>query len=144
MPLTPLDRFLDGDKDGKSDRDREGRKVMESGKPFSLWSFENKHKWNVLEDDMSDFYKLYFQDIENTVPRYLTEKSTAVGQLRVDLDFKYEGRVDAHKHTREQVVAFAQAYMAEVKRYLEVPDYVEVFILEKDYPTFDASKKVTD
>ena len=60
MPLTPLDRFLDGDKDGKSDRDREGRKVFESGKPFTLWSFENKHKWWVDQDDMPIFYKLYF------------------------------------------------------------------------------------
>ena len=144
MPLTPLDRFLDGDKDGgKSDRDREGRKVFEAGKPFTLWSFENKHKWWIDEDDMDTFYKLYFQDIENTVPRYLTEKQTPVGQLRVDLDFKYDGRVEEHKHTREQVVKFTEAYMAEVKKYLEVPDYVEVYVLEKDYPTFDPTKKVS-
>jgi P4 family phage/plasmid primase-like protien len=144
MPLTPLDKFLDGDKDGgKSERDREGRKVFESGKPFTLWSFENKHKWWIDQDDMQTFYKLYFQDLENTVPRYFTERSTPVGQLRVDLDFKYDGRVDEHKHTREQVVKFTEAYMGEVKKYLEVPDYVEVYVLEKDYPTFDPSKKVS-
>jgi P4 family phage/plasmid primase-like protien len=143
MPLTPLDRFLDGDKDGKSERDREGRKADGTGKPYTLWSFENKGKWFVNEDDMETFYKLYFQDIENTVPRYLTEKSTAVGQLRVDLDFKYDGRVDEHKHTREQVMKFATAYMSEVKRYMEVPDYVEVYVLEKDYPTFDPTKKIS-
>jgi hypothetical protein len=122
MPLTPLDRFLDGDKDGTSGKDREGRKVFEKDKPFTLWSFENKHKWWVDPDEMDTFYKLYFQDIENTVPRYFTEKCTAVGQLRVDLDFKYDGRVDAHKHTREQVVKFADAYMAEVKKYVEFPE----------------------
>jgi len=143
MPLTPLDRFLDGDKDGKSERDREGRKVFEKDKPFTLWSFENKHKWWVDQDDMPTFYKLYFQDLENTVARYFTEKSTPVGQLRVDLDFKYDGRVEEHKHTREQVSAFVGAYMAEVKRYMEVPEYVEVFVLEKDYPTFDPIKKIS-
>jgi len=144
MPLTPLDRFLDGDKEnGKSERDREGRKVFEKDKPFTLWSFENKHKWFVNEDDMPAFYKLYFQDLENTVARYFTERSTAVGQLRVDLDFKYDGRVEEHKHTRDQVSAFVSAYMSEVKRYMEVPEYVEVFVLEKDYPTFDPSKKIS-
>lgn len=144
MPLsTPLDKFLDGDKDGKSERDREGRKVFEAGKPFTLWSFENRHKWWVDADDMQTFYKLYFQDLDNNQQLFFTERSTPVGQLRVDLDFKYDGRVEAHKHTREQVMKFTEAYMAEVKRYLEVPDYVEVFVLEKDYPTFDPTKKVS-
>lgn len=143
MPLTPLDRFLDGDKDGKTEKEREGRKVLESGKPFTLWDFNNKHKWFIDEDDMPTFYKLYFQDIENTVPRYFTEKCTSVGQLRVDLDFKYDGRVEEHKHTREQVSKFVEAYMAEVKKYLEVPEYVQVYILEKDYPTYDPIKKVS-
>ena len=144
MPLTPLDRFLDGDKDGKTDTDRAGRKVIDKDKPFTLWSFENKHKWFVNEDDMETFYRLYFQDLENTVPRYLTEKCTAVGQLRVDLDFKYDGKVDEHKHTQEQVLKFVQAYMNEANRYLEIPeDYVEVFVLEKQYPTYDATKKIS-
>ena len=143
MPSTRLDRFLDGDKDGATEKDRNGRKVIENGKPFTLWSFENGTKWFIEAQDLDQFYKLYFQDLENSVRRYLTEKCTPIGQLRVDLDFKYEGRVDEHKHTRDQVVAFVKAYMNEVKKYLVVPETVEVFILEKDYPTFDSSKKIS-
>jgi P4 family phage/plasmid primase-like protien len=140
MPFTPLDAFLNGFEGGKTEKDREGRKVLDKDKPFTLWSFENKQKWWVAEDDKETFYKLYLDDLENTVPRYLTERSTPIGQLRVDLDFKYEGRVDAHRHTREQVKSFAQAYMAEVKKYLNVPETVSIYILEKDYPTFDPTK----
>lgn len=143
MPLTPLDYFLDGNATGVSERDKEGRKVIDSGKPFTLWSFENKQKWFVDGDEMDTFYRLYFQDIENTVPRYFTEKQTPVGQLRVDLDFKYDGMVPAHKHTQDQVVAFTRGYMAEVARYLVVPESVEIYVLEKDYPTFDPIKKVS-
>jgi P4 family phage/plasmid primase-like protien len=144
MPLgTPLDRFLEGDKDGKTEREREGRKVFDKDKPFTLWSFENKHKWFVDQDDMPTFYRLYFQDIENCVPRYFTEKCTTVGQLRVDLDFQYDGRVEAHKHTPEQVTSFVRAYMAEAARYVTVPEYVEVYVLEKDYPTYDPTKKIS-
>jgi P4 family phage/plasmid primase-like protien len=143
MPLTPLVRFLDGDKDGKSDREREGRKVMDAGKPFTLWSFENKHKWFIESDDMETFYRLYFQDLDNQQQLYLTEKCTPIGQLRIDLDFKYDGRVDTHKHTRDQVVAFVGAYMAEVKRYVQVPESLEIFVLEKDYPTYDPIKKLS-
>ena len=143
MPITPLDRFLDGSPDAKTEKDQRGRKVLDSGKPFTLWSFENKHKWWIDQDEMNTFYKLYFQDLENTVPRYLTEKQTPIGQLRIDLDFKYEGQVTEHRHTREQVVAFIGAYMAEVKKYLKVPECVSIYLLEKDYPTYDPIKKIS-
>jgi hypothetical protein len=115
MPPTPLTRFLDGDKDGKTEKEREGRKVLESGKPFTLWDFNNKHKWYIDQDELPTFYKLYFQDYDNSVPLFFTEKCTAVGQLRVDLDFKYDGRVETHKHTQDQVIKFVQAYMNVVK-----------------------------
>lgn len=144
MPLgTPLDRFLDGDKDGLTEKDKNGRKVLEAGKPFTLWSFDNKQKWFIDQDDMPAFYKLYFQDIENTVARCFTEKCTTVGQLRVDLDFKYDGRVDAHKHTRDQVLSFVKAYMGVAKEYIQIPDSAEIYILEKDYPTYDPIKKIS-
>jgi P4 family phage/plasmid primase-like protien len=144
MPPTPLTRFLDGDKDGKTEKEREGRKVLESGKPFTLWDFNNKHKWYIDQDELPTFYKLYFQDYDNSVPLFFTEKCTAVGQLRVDLDFKYDGRVETHKHTQDQVIKFVQAYMNVVKGYLVIPDeYVQVYILEKDYPTYNATTKVS-
>lgn len=139
MPQTPLDYFLDGSGDGKDD----GRKVTENGKPFTLWSFENKNKWFLPEDDLPEFYQLYAEDLENTVPRYFTEKSTAVGQLRVDLDFKYAGDVRTHKHTRDQVMTFVREYMAEVQKYVEMPESVDVFILEKDRPTFSKKDNVS-
>jgi P4 family phage/plasmid primase-like protien len=142
MP-TKLDYFLNGNPDGKSEKDRAGRKVTESGKPFTHWSFENREKWFVDSDDMDEFNKLYCEDIRRCVPRFLTEKQTPIGQMRVDLDFKYDGKVSEHKHTLEQVIAFTKAYMTEVKRYVEVPDTVEIYVLEKGYPTYDPSKKIS-
>jgi hypothetical protein len=136
MP-TKLDLFLNGNKDGKTEQERRGRKVEEAGKPFSLWSFEGKDKWMINSDDMDEFYRLYYANLMNGVPMYFTERSTAVGMLRVDLDFKYVGIVDEHRHNHKQVIAFVKAYMAEVKRYLVVDDFTEVYILEKDNPTFD-------
>ena len=142
MP-SKLDIFLDGGV--VNGREIAGRKVTEKDKPFTLWSFHNKDKWFITEDDLPTFYKLYCDDIRNGIPRYLTEKSTAVGQLRVDLDFKYEGQVEEHKHTQAQVVTFVGAYMAEVKKYLQVStETVEIIVLEKDYPTYDSVKKISN
>lgn len=142
MP-TKLDFFLNGNPNGKTDKERNGRKVTEKDKPFTLWSFENKHKWFIDDDDREEFLKLYCADIRCCVPRYFTERSTPIGQMRVDLDFKYAGIVEEHKHTQDQVVAFAGAYMEAVKRYVEVPESVEIYVLEKEYPTYDGGKNVS-
>lgn len=142
MP-TKLDFFLDGNPKGVSDTEKAGRKVTEKDKPFNLWSFENKQKWFINSDDADEFYKLYFADLRNSIPRYLTEKSTPIGQLRVDLDFKYKGDVESHKHTQQQVIAFATAYMEEVKRYVEVSDVTSIYVLEKDNPTYDPTKDMS-
>ena len=139
MP-SKLELFLNGDPNGKNDKERSGRKVTDKEKPFTLWSFDNKTKWFIDDDDRDEFLKLYCGELRKCVPQYLTERSTPIGQLRIDLDLKYEGRVEEHKHTVEQVAAFVQAYMAEVKRYLEVPENVEIYVLEKEYPTFDPTK----
>jgi P4 family phage/plasmid primase-like protien len=140
---TRLDLFLNGNEHGKTEKERYGRIVVETGKPFTHWSFDNKEKWWIDSDDLPEFYKLYCADLLNGVPRYMTEKSTPIGLARVDLDFKYEGEVDEHKHTREQVIAFAMAYMEELKKYVQVPEIVQLYILEKDVPTYDHVKQIS-
>jgi P4 family phage/plasmid primase-like protien len=142
MP-TKLELFLNGDQDGKTDRERLGKQVIESGKPFTHWSFENKQKWSINEDDLEEFYKLYCAEIRDCTPQYLTEKSTAIGQLRVDLDFKYDGLVQEHKHTQSQVISFIKSYMEEVRKWVEVPESAEIYILEKRIPTFVKPEKIS-
>lgn len=130
MP-SKLDLFLDA------------RKVTEKDKPFTLWSFKNKEKWFVNEDDLPEFYKLYCAELRHSNPQYLTERSTLIGQMRVDLDFKYAGKVDEHKHTQTQVLAFVGAYLEEAKRWVVLPSDVEVYVLEKENPTYDPIKKIS-
>lgn len=138
MP-TKLDLFLNGDPNGKSDTARAGRKVG-PGSPFTHWSFENGTKWFIAADDMDEFYRLYCNDLRNTIPRFLTEKSTPIGQARVDLDFIYEGDVEEHKHTQSQVIAFMGAFMEDLRKYVKVPDTVEIYVLEKSAPTASRTK----
>jgi P4 family phage/plasmid primase-like protien len=130
MP-TKLDTFL------------ETRQVKEKDRPFTLWSFDNKHKWFVNEDDLPEFYKLYCAELRKSNPQYLTERSTPIGQMRIDLDFKYAGRVEEHKHTQEQVLKFVSAYLEEAKRWIVLPEIVETYVLEKESPTYDPAKKIS-
>ncbi len=142
MP-TRLEVFMNGKGDGATDVERNGRKVMENGKPFTHWSFDNRQKWFISEDDYDEFLTLYCAELRHGNPQYLTEKSTPIGQLRVDLDFKYDGKVEEHKHTQEQVINFVKAYMEEVKKFVEVPETVEIIVLEKDYPTYNKGDNVS-
>lgn len=138
MP-TKLDIFLNGNPHSVSETERKGRKVSK-GETFTHRSYDNMQGWFVNSDDMEEFYKLYCDDLRHCVTRYITEKQTLIGQVRVDLDMQYEGQVDAHKHTREQVLAFVGAYMKELQKFVQVPEAVEIFVLEKDYPTYKAKE----
>jgi P4 family phage/plasmid primase-like protien len=92
--------------------------------------------WRIDDDDMDEFYKLYCKYINHGHGAlHMTEKSTRIGAMRVDLDFRYEGRIDDHLHTQEQVVNFVKAYMDEVKKFLVVSEGVEIFVSEKPEPT---------
>jgi hypothetical protein len=96
--------------------------------------------YRVDSTDMPEFYKLYCDHIHKNGPLTMTEKGTKIGAMRVDLDFIYNGVQETHKHTQEQVVAFMKDYMSEAKRYLKIEGVTEVFVLEKDQPTFEKVK----
>lgn len=141
MP-TKLDIFLNGNPHSASESERKGRKVSK-GEAFTHRSFDNMQGWFITSDDMDEFYRLYCDDLRHGNARYITEKQTPIGQARIDLDLKYDGQVDEHKHTRDQVLAFVGGYMEELKRFVQLPEAVEVFVLEKDYPTYDAKNKIS-
>ena len=67
MP-TKLDLFLNGNPIGTTDKEREGRKVTEKDKPFNIWSFDNKRKWFIHEDDRLEFYRLSVSYTHLTLP----------------------------------------------------------------------------
>ena len=140
---TKLDLFLNGNPNGKTDRERDGCKVTEKDKMFTLWSFDNKWKWFIHEDDRLEFYRLYCADLRKSIPQFLTERSTPIGQMRIDLDFKYASIVEEHKHTQNQVLKFVDAVLKEARRWVVMPEIVEVYVLEKEYPTYDPIKKIS-
>ena len=94
------------------------------------------------DDDLGHFYDLYADYVKNVGMLTITEKMTPVGSLRVDLDFVYEGKVEDHRHTQDQVVSFVKDYMSEVKKYHTMVDgsVFEVCVMEKPEPTFYPSK----
>lgn len=94
-------------------------------------------KYWIPEDKLDQFYDLYCEWILDGNKAYLVEKNTAVGCPRIDFDFIYDSSVKTHQHTREQVLEFTKAYMKELSEYLQLPEKIDVYVMEKRKPTFD-------
>jgi len=137
MPPSKLFQFLDGtNNQTDSDKKREGRKA--EGEKTTHGSMSGG-AWAIDDDDLPEFYKLYCDYIRSHGPLHMTEKSTRIGALRVDLDFLYDGKLENHLHTQEQTVEFVKAYMSEVKKYIKLDDITEVVVMEKPEPTIKGS-----
>ena len=141
MPDSQFVRFLQGTgKATDSGKKREGRRAEEGtgqGTHNFMLGGTVSGTYLIDEDDEPEFYRLYCDHLRQFGYLTLTEKSTRIGALRVDLDFIYGKEVEEHQHTREQVIEFTKAYMAEVKKLLVIDKNVEVFVMEKPAPTYE-------
>ena len=63
-------------------------------------------KWNILEDDMEKFFKLYSKAVTNT-ELYMTEKHVAdFGPIVIDFDFKFETMIKPRTGRAPWIVSF--------------------------------------
>lgn len=136
MP-TKLDLFLNGDPKSLSDKRKNGHK---SEGEHSTHNSMMGGSWSIDDDELDEFYAAYCDYIRNHGPHYITEKSTRIGAMRVDLDFLYNGVRDTHLHTEDQVCRFVAALMTEAKRYVQMKDTVEIVVSEKSEPTINHVK----
>jgi len=93
-------------------------------------------KFFIGEDDLQEFYELYHEYVEvwnNKIP-LVESPHPALGLCKVDLDFLYEPGTTANLHTRDQIVKFSTEYVKTLKTFLDSPDPVEVYVMEKKLP----------
>lgn len=97
-------------------------------------------KYFIGEDELPKLYELYVESCLDNEKLFLTEKSSEIGPLRIDFDFIYEPDVKKHLHTQDEVVAFTQAYMDQMRQYLALPPEVDIYVMQKRRPTLDTKK----
>ena len=115
---------------------------LESHKTDGVWTHTSLigGKYFIGEDDLKTFYDLYSESILDQEKQFLTEKNTDIGPPRVDFDFIYEKDITKHLHTHDQVKKFCTSYLNELKQYIQFPDTVDVYVMEKRKPTYDSKK----
>lgn len=118
------------------------QQFLDVHKADSIWTHTSLKggKYFISDEDKDQFYELYVESILDE-KQYLTEKTSEIGPLRVDFDFIYQDlQLKRHLHTTEQVSAFCLEYIKEVGQYLQLPDSVDIYIMEKRKPTLDSKK----
>jgi len=115
---------------------------LESHKTDGVWTHTSLigGKYFVGEDDLKMFYELYTDSILDQDKQFLTEKNTDIGPPRIDFDFIYEKDVTKHLHTHAQVKSFCKAYITGISEYLQLPNTLDVYVMEKRKPTYDSKK----
>jgi P4 family phage/plasmid primase-like protien len=98
----------------------------------------NASKYFIGDDDLQEFYELYHEYVavwNNKLP-LVEAPYPALGLCKVDLDFLYDGDTPGpNLHTRDQLVKFSIEYVKALKTFLDSPDPVEVYIMEKKLTT---------
>ena len=119
------------------------QQFLDVHKADSIWTHTSLKggKYFISDEDKDQFYELYVESIRDEEKQYLTEKTSEIGPLRVDFDFIYQDlQLKRHLHTTEQVSAFCLEYIKEVGQYLQLPESVDIYIMEKRKPTLDSKK----
>lgn len=121
------------------------REFLEANKAdgCSTHTSMNGGSYFIGEDNLDTFYRLYYKAVDNGQGGlYLVEKSTDIGPCRVDFDFIYDKSVTTHVHTREQVKTFTRAYLNAISEFVVLPPNVDVYVMEKEEPTYNKKKDV--
>lgn len=93
-------------------------------------------KYYIGEDELETFYELYQDFVEVEGGKiWLIEAPTAIGPMRVDLDFTYDNEITKNQHTVEQLTQFCKRYVSALRTFVEVPSELDVYVMEKKRPT---------
>ena len=69
----------------------------------------------IQEDSIGNFYKHYFNYVNNNNKEYLTERQLKEnGPILVDIDFRYKINITTKQHTKDHIVDIIELYMDEI------------------------------
>ena len=97
----------------------------------------NSGKYNIKEDELEIFYKLYEKAICDKKYLYLTERTNDLdfGPIIVDLDFNYENEILERQHNIEHIKKIVQIYNEVLIENLDIDEHddrLKAFVFQRD------------
>lgn len=93
-------------------------------------------------DDTVKFTELYKACMANGCDLYLTEKHRDISPVLIDFDLRFEKTVEDRQYTIDMLKNIVTAYIAEIGKYVVLPESVEVYVMEKSKPVYVDKKDI--
>ncbi len=89
----------------------------------------------IREDELDRFYDLYYDYVDGGKSVWVIELSSTYSPIRIDLDLLYDKNQRKNLHTQDHVLQFSKRYISELRKYVEVPTDLDVYVMEKKRTT---------
>jgi P4 family phage/plasmid primase-like protien len=97
----------------------------------------------IQTDCSNEFYKLYKNILrEGNVPLYFTEKHRDISPVLIDFDFRFAIDTTERQYNLNHVRAIVKRYSEEIRKYIELKEDLQVYVMEKSKPSVVESKNV--
>jgi hypothetical protein len=106
--------------------------------------------FKINDDDLNEFYKLYFKALQNGHELYITERCENNSPIRIDIDFRFENasKIDnpsklKHFYNKNHYINFIKELWKIINTYLNVLS-TDIYITEKKHPTLKSNGDIAD
>jgi hypothetical protein len=94
----------------------------------------------IKSEYMDQFHKLYTNTLLNNVDLHITEKHSDICPVLIDFDLRFHKDETERKYTIDLIDKIVVGYIDKIKSYVELPEKVEVYVMEKSKPIYDEKK----
>lgn len=96
----------------------------------------------IPDEKKCEFNELYYNHvIKNKNFEYLTEKQIKDGPIAIDLDFRYDDKVDERQHTEEDITNIIDLYLSHLNDMINLQENFSIYVFEK--PNINELEDVT-
>ena len=94
----------------------------------------------IKSEDTDQFHKLYADELNNNKEMFITEKHTDISPVLLDFDLRFEPSKTERKYDINLIDKIVVEYIHKINDYVELPEKVEVYVMEKSKPVYDETK----
>lgn len=119
--------------------------VMKSvkGSTFTHTSItEPAGSYYIRHDDMERFHELYKNAMTDDSCLFMTEKHRDISPVLIDFDLRFKTDVVDRQYTVDMMMDVIRTYIQEITKIIEVPDNIEVYLMEKPKPVLVEKKNI--
>jgi hypothetical protein len=94
----------------------------------------------IKSEYTDQFHKLYTTELLKNKELFITEKHSDIAPVLIDFHLRFNKDETERKYTIDLIDKIVVEYIDKIKRYVELPEKVKVYVMEKSKPVYDEKK----